>query len=1126
MPALCFPNPSVLRLALTSGLVPPAVARASAAAGHDPAGPVWVEPAGPVPRESLAALARLGVRTHAAAAVPTAPAGSWGELLDLQPDSDPPAGPFLVVVPAPRLSAFVARLRRETRGPVGVRLPDADPACGWVSVAATTPGLVRDAADPEAGLAAYAEQAAGVWVRCGWRHPAPDLLPVPGGGVVLADPPRSVRAVAGEVPAPAADEFRLSPRRGTPTPPAPSPPPVAVRLTLGPRPVPVEESLWVLGPDAAAEFWAFCRTADERLLRRLEVATVASGADARLVLRLAGKRLPPALPLLLRGFAADPRVPGLFVPSDRVLKPAARVRELAVVLGTATDRVVWVEPAAGGLVAHGVPASAFRPLADRLVYEAPPPRVLAAAPRADPFPLPRFAAPTDPPAKPEPVVDLADEPDVPAVERPEAPGWWGQSLRKLVARLLPARATPTPEPRPDPPPAGRGGRAVASPDALLHGGDRAARRRELEDRVYRDLPRLDPAGRAGRWADLAAAYGATGNPADAAVCWLNAVWEVPTPPPAWLGQWLAAELRAGKFGDAPDPERWLGEPGRPGVGRVVAAFVAAAGAAPDPGYVAALPRLLALLDGQFDEVPVRAAWLARLAAARACDGDALGLARWRDRVLARLGDRGPGLDLDEPSFVRFHGTATADRFQAARDFLVRAREPVLGWVRKHGGGVLRWAGLDAETDGTAAYAQFLLAWGLGCLGERTRAKDWAARARKAVAAAAGPGADPKLHAALGDLFLLRVRDAVEGRPPKPGLPPDLRARFDALPELARYAAERLREQSRVLEPRGRPGAFGGPDGKTFRGSDRLGERLGVLAASPEPEDLATEADALLRLCADRPATDTVPRVVLTLLGHAPRLDQAAVLRLLDLLPAAVDWAEAWIAAGPWPDDERPAALVRYRGRMLAAGFAAAAALDPPTPAAVADLVRRLTAGGDRLRPALLAAAGPAFRAARRAGAGADALLQVVDPGRSARGADPLGVALAAGWFAAGDEEAGTRLLDEARDALYLDPAATPRTRTPLAVAYAEALGSAPTRVAHGRLEELFQRLGPVEVSGSTNRYFTLQPLRLVDAVVRAVVTDDFALGPAVRDWLDDDEFLIRSRVHRDLAAVLRGQGLG
>jgi hypothetical protein len=29
----------------------------------------------------------------------------------------------------------------------------------------------------------------------------------------------------------------------------------------------------------------------------------------------------------------------------------------------------------------------------------------------------------------------------------------------------------------------------------------------------------------------------------------------------------------------------------------------------------------------------------------------------------------------------------------------------------------------------------------------------------------------------------------------------------------------------------------------------------------------------------------------------------------------------------------------------------------------------------------------------------------------------------------------------------------------------------------------------------------------------------------VRGWLDDDEFLIRSRIHRDMAAILREQGM-
>jgi hypothetical protein len=47
-------------------------------------------------------------------------------------------------------------------------------------------------------------------------------------------------------------------------------------------------------------------------------------------------------------------------------------------------------------------------------------------------------------------------------------------------------------------------------------------------------------------------------------------------------------------------------------------------------------------------------------------------------------------------------------------------------------------------------------------------------------------------------------------------------------------------------------------------------------------------------------------------------------------------------------------------------------------------------------------------------------------------------------------------------------------------------------------------------------------LRVVEAAVLAIVNDDFALGPAVRRWLDDDEFRVRRRIHRDLLEATMG----
>jgi len=39
-------------------------------------------------------------------------------------------------------------------------------------------------------------------------------------------------------------------------------------------------------------------------------------------------------------------------------------------------------------------------------------------------------------------------------------------------------------------------------------------------------------------------------------------------------------------------------------------------------------------------------------------------------------------------------------------------------------------------------------------------------------------------------------------------------------------------------------------------------------------------------------------------------------------------------------------------------------------------------------------------------------------------------------------------------------------------------------------------------------------------VVLAVVSDDFTMGSQARRWLDDDEFLVRRRIHRDLKTIM------
>jgi hypothetical protein len=102
---------------------------------------------------------------------------------------------------------------------------------------------------------------------------------------------------------------------------------------------------------------------------------------------------------------------------------------------------------------------------------------------------------------------------------------------------------------------------------------------------------------------------------------------------------------------------------------------------------------------------------------------------------------------------------------------------------------------------------------------------------------------------------------------------------------------------------------------------------------------------------------------------------------------------------------------------------------------------------------------------------------------------------------------------QAARALLLKAELPPRTQTALACAYAQTVGQAPVEVAQKRLEEIFTSIKGVTDSYTTSSHFSVSKLDVIESVVLAVVSDDFTLGTQARRWLDDDEFLVRRRVH-------------
>ena len=75
-------------------------------------------------------------------------------------------------------------------------------------------------------------------------------------------------------------------------------------------------------------------------------------------------------------------------------------------------------------------------------------------------------------------------------------------------------------------------------------------------------------------------------------------------------------------------------------------------------------------------------------------------------------------------------------------------------------------------------------------------------------------------------------------------------------------------------------------------------------------------------------------------------------------------------------------------------------------------------------------------------------------------------------------------------------------------------------MAKRRLEELVTKVEGIKDSWTTGTHYSRLQLDIVEAVVLAVVSDDFTMGTQARRWLDDDEFLVRRRIHRDMKAIM------
>ncbi|MDB5308266.1 MAG: hypothetical protein JWO38_2468 [Gemmataceae bacterium] len=1160
---LLFPDLDTLRLALTSSVVPSDVTLTSAAVSFDEQGRIYVEPATSLSRTTTKNLDRIGVKgskRHGSDA-PEA-VGSW---LQIMPVTKDPATPNLSSQAAvlfelgnaddlPTLVTEMLRLGNDRLGFRWFAAPD-EPEARRVLLRVVGPpyytllrALDKTAAGTTGGVRAYLERAPRVWVEIGYTHPLAAQLQAPDNQIVLVRSPR-VWLFLEEAPfqdvydimqfklpaAPVGWSEAKAPKKMT----------VPLRLTAGNAADTPE--LWVIREDAVVQLDTLVRDADDRLTQRLMFAVATDPKGARtVVLRTRPSKLtPPVLPLEnALGFKPFWKLPNLFLPVGKRLHPTLRRDAVRRLLADDADQVVWLFPdGRGGFTPETIPDAAFRSLEDWVDYvieaEQNP---LAAWIEATRFDFDHFVCQDQGGPKPKPDKGDKDPKDTEDADdgrgaRPLAgTGKVGAKGKAGGRPIGPADFLPPP-PEAKPP------------------SEWKIRREEMERQFMAVEGPLDAAERQALWPELAVANAGEGVQTEAALCWLNALWETDPMPANWLAGWARSEYPAAAGAvRADDLDRRLNSTTQSmeDYRAVIAGFLWLASQTPVPAWlISRLPVIQKYIEQHEGSLPVRAVWLAGYRLAQLAGSDVLGLARVRDRLLQRLLTEGLSAEKDLPGFLRYAGLRDAERLRVVRDKALDLHQTVRKWTE--------------HIPVNLPYVDLLFAYALGKLGESTPAKKLLENARREMEVPIPASwQDNKYFEAvvsavsrnfLYKSFRYRIELVMAGKPAGGQLSAELMEELDGIKNKGRtegtnnpfgraeYVISRLRQQSRILEPQERID----PYSPWTHGSDPLKKELADLHSVRDP---AKFADRVRRLYRDGVQSKTLKEVQFYLLHEAlplsPRAGESFTAELLNLVPGAL------VDAGGVGNPIAPGELPSKQGELLERALFLAGHFDRR------DLVQKLVGQfadlvhgkKDDVRFKLInVVAGQCLRNLKKLGMRDEidrfltrlqsevlqgATLQDL---RRKHSAKPEGwapvlqtlLSLASGWLSFGLNDQAAPILDEARNELLsptgLKLQALPYTE--LARAYVTALGQGPSETGLPRITELFRKMDPGKITNTltTASCYSRLHLNLVEDVILAVVSDEFALGPAGRRWLDDDEYLVRRRIHGDMKRERERSGL-
>jgi hypothetical protein len=1136
-----FPDYNTLSVAITSSQVPPEVSLSPAVGGVDADGRPWLEPSVALPRKAQNSLRRLGVQSAKSDADGEA-LTCWLQLLPVRrdPAADLVPGQAPVIFElsdGQQLPGLVGEMLRLGNDRQGFRwLKDGDSERVLLRVVGPPYYSLLQAIDRETAEAprAYIERAPRVWVELGQTHPLIEFVKPPDKRLLFMRSPRTWWFAED---APFQDiydilEFQL-PQAPVACRPAEevSRLEVPLRLTAGNATDPVE--LWVVRNRAMEQVDALVRNSDDHLLNRLAFAVAGPPEKPMVIVRVRpSKQMPPALQLEAEEYRSFQKFTNLFMPRGSGLKPPLRRDAVRRLLADDPDQVVWLAPQGDGqFVPESLPDAAFRPLPDWVDYVLDHDHAaLQAWVEASQFDFAAYvckdeaAEPAAPkskaPRERRPGRDSADDFDeMPESDTPARVAKKGAKPKTRVEETVPAYVD-------------------------LKPSELEIKLSELSQKFLAYEGPLDASERLALWPEMARLHSRLGQSADAGICWANALWEADESAGDWSWQWAQSEVKLPQRQvKGTDFDRLLSveNPTGPDARALVSCVVAAASENADgsrQALVDRLSRVQSFLLQHEAKLGVRAVWLAWTSVARLSAGDVLNLARTRDRLLERLLASGLSAETDLASFLRFAGQRGSDRFRAVRERIFRLHDLARNWVQRCNDSKQE---VKASAEPTQAYGDLMFAFGLARMGEVNQARRLQEQATEILAKT-----EDETHSFLLQAYVYRIEEAIAGRPHSGSLPTaqleeleDINAKAEAvakekqpgLPNPHReslFKINRLREKSRILDPQDVIDAYS-PFKTAHAGLER---ELVLLVGGTATEGVANRLREMLKSEKKAPEQQ---KILSAALGAAARLGEEFAVEMLDAL------IKSQLAGAPVLDLNEliERAKVLERAMFLAAHFDRVELLQR----LVADFGKLLESQrGEGGIKELGELAGHCLRSLRKLGLRdeIDLLLRrmrdMVAPGE---GIDSLRqrygnswhnalealLHIASGWLYFGRSEQAMPWLDAAREVLFEDTTMMAVARSNLTCAYVGALGQAPPATALERIEELFAKMGRIADAFTTSSHFSISQLRIIEAVVLAVVSDDFSLGQNVRRWLDEDEYLVRRRIHRDLRTLMSRAGL-